>query len=262
MFKRARQINLGRTPDILRHHISGLLGNRHSYKRANISFFIRIVNSVMTISKHLQAVFFDFDGVLVDSTKLKTQAFYILFEEYPIEAVEEIVAYHRQHGGVSRVLKIRYAFESILKLPPGDNQLSELASRYEELVVQQVISAPWIAGARQALETLVATCPLFLISGTPQAELQHIIGNRSMSHYFKEVLGSPITKIEHLHNLLHGYSLQPERCVFVGDAHTDMHAAECHGIPFIGIQGEYQFPKGTRVEPDCVQLIEALSRLQ
>jgi len=215
----------------------------------------------MAISKHLQAVFFDFDGVLVDSTKLKTQAFYTLFESYPLEAVEEIVNYHRQHGGVSRVLKIRYAFESILKLPLVDDQLNELARRYEELVVQQVISAPWIAGARQALEALAGTCQLFLISGTPQAELRHIIDNRSMAHYFREVLGSPVTKIKHLHNLLHGYSLQPERCAFVGDAHTDIHAAKCHGIPFIGIQGEYTFPEGIRVEPDCQRLIEALSRL-
>lgn len=249
-------------PDNSKHHLADLGGIRHSYNGQPPPSLYHIVSAAMAISKHLQAVFFDFDGVLVDSITLKTQAFYTLFKAYPLEAVDEIVEYHRQHGGVSRVLKIRYAFESILKLPLGDDQLNELARRYEELVVQQVISAPWIAGAQQTLETLVDTCPLFLISGTPQTELQNIIDNRSMSHYFREVLGSPVTKIEHLHNLLQGYSLQPERCAFVGDARTDMHAAECHGIPFIGIQGEYQFPKGTRVEPDCLQLIETLTRLQ
>lgn len=215
----------------------------------------------MPIPRQLQAVFFDFDGVLVDSTELKTRAFYTLFKEYPPAAVEEIVAYHKQHGGVSRVVKIRYAFESILQLPLTAGQLSKLAKRYEELVVQQVITAPWIAGARQTLETLVDSCPLFIISGTPQAELQTIINNRNMSHYFREVLGSPVTKIEHLHKLLQSYSLQPERCALVGDAHTDMQAAQRHGIPFIGIQGEYRFPEGIKVEANCLQLVKVLSRL-
>lgn len=215
----------------------------------------------MAIFRQLQAVFFDFDGVLVDSTELKTQAFYTLFEDYPLEAVEEIVAYHRQHGGVSRVLKIRYAFESILKLPLDDHQLNVLAKRYEELVVQQVISAPWVAGAKEALDALVDACPLFLISGTPQPELQTIINNRSMSHYFREVLGSPVTKIEHLVNLIDDYSFEPKNCVFVGDAHTDMHAAETHNIPFIGIQSEYQFPEGTVVLPDCKILPQTVEKV-
>lgn len=215
----------------------------------------------MTIPKHLQAVFFDFDGVLVDSTELKTQAFYTLFKEYPLEAVDKIVAYHKQHGGVSRVLKIRYAFESILKQPLEEERLKVLAKRYEDLVVQRVISAPWIAGAKETLESLLDDYPLFLISGTPQPELQTIINNRNMCHYFREVLGSPVTKIEHLHNLLSCYSLSPYDCVFVGDAHTDMHAAETHEIPFIGIQGEYAFPDGTTVLPNCTLLTQTFGKI-
>ncbi|WP_136799643.1 MULTISPECIES: HAD family hydrolase [Desulfosediminicola] len=215
----------------------------------------------MMISEQLQAIFFDFDGVLVDSTELKTQAFYTLFKEYPLQAVEEVVAYHRQHGGVSRVLKIRYAFESILKLPLKEAHLRELAKRYEDLVIQQVISAPWISGARETLGTLTGKYPLFLISGTPQPELRHIIDNRNMSHYFREVLGSPTTKIEHLRRLLSEYSLEPQRCIFVGDAHTDMCAAETHTIPFIGIRSEYQFPDGITTLPDCRKLPELLEQI-
>lgn len=212
----------------------------------------------MTNPRTPQAVFFDFDGVLVDSTRLKTQAFYTLFRDYPREDVEKIVEYHRQHGGVSRVLKIQHAFDSILKLPLEEHQLHVLAKRYEELVIEQVISAPWISGARQALDSLIADCPLFLISGTPQPELRTIIHNRNMSQYFREVLGSPVSKIEHLRNLLQNYSLTPSDCVFVGDAHTDMHAAQTHGIPFIGIHGEYLFPEGTVVLEDCRKLSQTI----
>ncbi|MCX5934210.1 MAG: hypothetical protein NTU99_05390, partial [Pseudanabaena sp. LacPavin_0818_WC45_MAG_42_6] len=54
------------------------------------------------IPKRYDAIVFDFDGVLVESVDVKTQAFGTLYAEYGDLIVEQVKAYHLLHGGVSR----------------------------------------------------------------------------------------------------------------------------------------------------------------
>jgi len=213
----------------------------------------------MSEKQILQAIFFDFDGVIVDSNSIKTDAFVTLFRDYDDKIVKEIVAYHRQHGGISRVEKIQYAHKHLIQKPLTEEELALYAARYSELVVEKVINIQWIPGAKEFLDSNQGGLPIFVISGTPEDELKHIIEHRKMSCYFEEVLGSPIRKPVHIRNLLSEYSLVPERCVFVGDALTDFNAARETGLQFIGIQGEVTFPQGTIVLPDCRGLQEAIA---
>ncbi len=208
----------------------------------------------------LQALFFDFDGVLVDSNRIKIEAFYELFKKYDRNSVEKILSYHRQHGGVSRVVKIAYAFEHILKRPLSTEQLEEMAGDYSELVIERVITAASIEGADEFLAEMYRKLPIFVISGTPQEELRLIIHRRNQQHYFKEIVGSPVQKPEHIRNLLKKYDLEAHRCMFFGDASTDLHAAQSCNMPFIGIQGDFEFPTEVIVLPDCRDLKTAIAR--
>jgi phosphoglycolate phosphatase-like HAD superfamily hydrolase len=205
----------------------------------------------MTKKHSLQAIFFDFDGVLVDSNPIKTEAFRALFREYNEEIVAEIVAHHQQHGGISRVEKIRYAHQYIIKQPLTEEVVADRAAEYSKLVLEKVIEVAWIDGAMEFLDTTQSTLPIFVISGTPEIELREIIDRRKMSAYFWEILGSPIKKPVHIRNLLSSYQLVPDRCVFVGDALTDYDAARETGLQFIGIHGDVEFLSGTTVLPDC-----------
>lgn len=209
----------------------------------------------------LQAIFFDFDGVLVDSNRIKNEAFRTLFSHYGEQIVNQILNYHQQHGGISRVEKIRYAFEFFLRTPLAPGVLDQMASDYSDLVATKVAHASWICGAKQFLDQMKGKVPLFIISGTPQQELQQIVTRRKMQHYFHEVLGSPVHKPDHIRTLIHRYSLNPQNCVFIGDAHTDHHAATLTEVPFIGIQGDYTFPESVTVLPDCTSLKTAVSEL-
>ncbi len=207
----------------------------------------------------LQALFFDFDGVLVDSNSTKTGAFRTLFAGYDKKSVAAIVAYHKQHGGISRVEKIEYAHRHILKQPLSDAELVHWTTAYSELVVNRVIDAPWIDGAQEFLDSIQGALPIFVISGTPEDELRYIIERRNMTGYFHKILGSPIRKPEHIRNLLVSCKLVPERCVFIGDALTDYNAAKVAGLQFIGIQGEVSFPDGATILPDCRGLRGAIA---
>lgn len=212
----------------------------------------------MNKKPQLQAIIFDFDGVIVDSNATKTEAFRSLFKNYDHDLVAEIIKYHRRHGGISRVEKIRYAHEHIIKHHLSDEELKDWAAAYAELVKEKVIAIEWIDGAKEFLDKKQESLPLFVVSGTPEDELQYIIERRKISDYFQKVLGSPIKKPDHVRNILLEYRFNPECCVFVGDALTDLHAAKETGLHFIGVQGEVDFPGGTIVLADCRGLESAI----
>jgi HAD superfamily hydrolase (TIGR01549 family) len=209
----------------------------------------------------IEALFFDFDGVLVDSARTKKKAFETLFKDFSDEIIKAVVHYHTLHGGISRVEKIRHTHKNIIKKPLTEKGVMEWADRYSDLVVQEMIRLPWIKGAKAFLDEYASKLPVFVISGTPETELKYLVDQRKMSHYFKEILGSPVKKPEHIRNLLAKYSLTPEQCVFIGDALTDYNAALDTGLHFIGIQGEVHFPDTVKPLPDCQGLECAINSL-
>lgn len=211
------------------------------------------------MKKYLQAIMFDFDGVIVDSTRTKTEGFRALFSGYDGETVAKVIDFHKRHGGISRVEKIRHAHRAFLGRPLTEEEVAEWAARFSDLVVEKVIAADWVAGAREVLSTMAGKTLLFLISGTPEEELRHVVEQRGIAGFFAEVYGSPTRKPEHIRKLLNEYQLDPARSVFVGDALTDYHAAKETGVTFIGIESEVEFPVGTTVLPDCRGLMDELA---
>jgi HAD superfamily hydrolase (TIGR01549 family) len=211
------------------------------------------------MARELRALFFDFDGVIVDSIQLKTEAFRLLFQDYPEHIVKSVADYHRLHGGISRVDKIIHAHTHFLGTPLTKEEVKEWSRRYSELVVKKVIDVSWIAGAKEFLQKAKKNgFKIFVISGTPEDELKYILQKRGIADLFQEQLGSPVRKPQHIRWLLEKYQLNPVDCVFIGDALTDYDAAGETGLAFIGIQGEVKFPENTTVLPDCTGLQAAL----
>ena len=50
---------------------------------------------------------FDFDGVIVDSVDIKTEAFGEIYSNYGSSITEKVKNYHIENGGLSRYEKIR-----------------------------------------------------------------------------------------------------------------------------------------------------------
>ena len=211
------------------------------------------------MQRQLRALFFDFDGVIVDSTQTKNEAFRILFKDCSDAVIQQVEAYHKLHGGISRVDKIAHAHEHFIGVPLDEEELKKWSLYYSDLVVEKVLEVPWITGAKEFLEaTRDSALSVFVISGTPEGELKYIIDRRGMTDYFHECLGSPVRKPVHIRNLMEIYELEPDDCVFIGDALTDYYAAKETGLHFVGIQGEVDFPAGTLVLEDCSRLQQAI----
>lgn len=186
-----------------------------------------------------RAFFFDFDGVVVDSVKIKGEAFGSLFAEYGSEVVEKVIDHHLKNGGLSRYDKFRYYYKEFLGKEITAEIMEELDRLYSERVVEKVIAAPAIGGVMDFITRLNSRdLPCYIVSATPEREVQMIARRRGIDYFFKEIVGSPRGKADNLAMLLNKYSILSEEAVFFGDAISDYRAAEHNHVGFVGVKFE------------------------
>ena len=59
----------------------------------------------------IDALFFDFDGVIADSVEVKTDAFAELFNDEGLEVQQKVIDHHRNHGGMTRREKFQHYYQ-------------------------------------------------------------------------------------------------------------------------------------------------------
>ncbi len=181
----------------------------------------------------ISTIILDFDGVILESVSVKTEAFRTLFSFTP-QHVDEIVQFHLDNGGMSRFDKFHYIYKNILKEDLTQKKFEELSEKFAAIVFKEVIKAPFVPGAQEFLETYHSKIPLYVVSATPEEELVQIIQKRGVSHYFKKVFGAPRKKTECISDIVKLTGSPPDSVIFVGDATNDFEASQATGVRFIG----------------------------
>jgi phosphoglycolate phosphatase-like HAD superfamily hydrolase len=194
----------------------------------------------------LKLIFFDFDGVIVESTGIKTEAFRKLFSDRPAH-VDEIVAYHKEKEGVSRFEKFRYIYAHILHEDLTGEKEEELGRRFSELVLEGVKRCPLVPGTIEFLEGYHKKLPLFVVSATPDQELKDIISERGLGRFFRGVFGSPASKADVMKRTISQMGLKGKDALFVGDTLSDYRHSLEAGVRFVGreIGDRKPFPSDT-----------------
>ena len=123
-------------------HAGGLRLTRLRTRRSNVIF--------------PQIIFFDFDGVLVESVEIKNHAFRDLYVEHGADVVKKVLAHHMEHGGISRVVKIRHCHLELFCIDQADEGLSKLAAQFAEAVEELVSACPAVKGAIEMLTAMRA----------------------------------------------------------------------------------------------------------
>jgi HAD superfamily hydrolase (TIGR01549 family) len=96
-----------------------------------------------------------------------------------------------------------------------------------------VISSQWVDGVHKYLINNHNIQSFFLITSTPQHEIEYILFQIGILEYFKKVIGSPTTKKEAVRMLLSSYKLDSSKTVMVGDSVTDYEAAVESNVTFL-----------------------------
>lgn len=190
----------------------------------------------------IDALFFDFDGVILDSVPLKASVFERMAEQIAPGHVERIMHHYWTHGGVSRLEKFRWIGTEVLLRPFTDDEIAQLGRQFREEVAVMAPHCDLIPGALAFLEEHAVRWPCFLISGTPEPELRELVAARGLSGYFRGVFGSPRAKSDIGATLLSEHRFDPRRVWFIGDATTDRDAARALGAHFVGLDGPHLTP--------------------
>ncbi len=180
----------------------------------------------------IKNIFFDFDGVLAESVSAKTDAFKEMYLPYGAEIAAKVVDYHINHGGVSRFEKFKYWEKEFFGKDIDDAQLEHMANMFSELVLQKVIDSKVVPESLWFLKKYTKTLRFWIITGTPTTEIEKIVEARGINHFFEGVHGSPENKRYWSEYLLNTFDLNRSETLFLGDATTDMDAAQFSKLHF------------------------------
>jgi len=206
----------------------------------------------------IKVIILDFDGVVVESVDIKTEAFRELFQG--CENVDDIVQYHLQNNAISRFIKFKYICENFLGREYNEEAEKELGKKFSEIVFQKVAECPFVAGAEEFLRVFSKIHPIYLVSATPQQELGRIVMKRNIQSYFKEVWGSPPgSKIDFVKQALQDENIHPEEAIYIGDMIEDYKVAQKTGVQFVGRKNVESFDGfNIPVFPDMIGIQEWL----
>jgi phosphoglycolate phosphatase-like HAD superfamily hydrolase len=212
----------------------------------------------------IRAVVFDFDGVILESADVKTDAFVELYADHGSEVVDRVREHHLANLGISRFKKFAWIAENVLGRALTDDDSAALGRRFSDLAMAKVLSAPFVPGAEAALAALGELgLHRFVASGTPHDELQMIVSHRGLGSSFHEVHGTPREKPEIVRDLIARHRLSPEQVLFIGDGMTDYRAACEVGTEFLArdtpaLHADWE-RLAVRREPDLVRLPEVIA---
>ena len=204
---------------------------------------------------------FDCDGVILDSNKIKTNAFYNTALPYGEDAAEALVNFHERNGGISRYVKFEYFLEKILGLKVEPKKINKLLNSFvseikEELILCQI--SPGLEELRKNSDS-----NWLIVSGGDQKELRYIFSERNLTKNFNcGIFGSPETKEVILSREIHNGNIKFP-ALFIGDSKYDHRAAKATNIDFV-FAYEWTEVKDWReyCDENNIEVIRNLAQLQ
>lgn len=175
-------------------------------------------------------IILDFDGVVIDSNKIKENAITKVAKKYlDSKDATDFVNYFISNNGLPRQIKIEKYFdleESLLAL-----------FDYNEILKTELVFANFTNG----FDSFIGHLESFnlvpsILSGGDELEIINFLMKKDYLSKFKRIMGGPKTKINNLRslNLL-------EKCLFIGDSRIDYEVAEKFNLDFVFMYGYTQF---------------------
>lgn len=175
---------------------------------------------------------FDCDGVILNSNKVKTNAFYDAALPYGEKNAEALKKYHTQNGGVSRFKKFQWFVDSFVEKTLRDEVYEQLLTRYAEIVEEGLLNCEFNKDLYE-LKKKTPNTHWLIVSGGSQSELRALFEKRELANLFEGgIYGSPDSK-----EVIFERELTRENitlpALFIGDSKYDYFSSNKYGLDFI-----------------------------
>ena len=184
--------------------------------------------------RNYKTLVFDCDGVVLNSNKIKTHAFYEGVKHFGHQQAQALVDYHITNGGISRYVKFEYFINQILLQPFDAILYQDLLKRYSKGLKNGLMNCEIVEGLDH-LKMQSPNANWLIVSGGNQEELRDVFYQRNLEKYFDGgIFGSPDTKdIILARELKNGNIKRP--ALFFGDSKYDSQAAKTAALDFVFI---------------------------
>ncbi len=196
----------------------------------------------------LQAIVFDFDGVIADSEPLHLRAFQQILAEERIEL--SAADYYSRYLGYDDV-GLFQALAVDRAVTMTDRQVTELVAR-KGVRLQQMLHDDHVLfpGAVEFIRTAAAEVPIAIASGALKPEILSIIEAAGIDELFTTIVAAgdtPQSKpspapyrlaFEQL-RAKSGRELDPRRCVAIEDSRWGLESAQGAGLRCVGVTNSY-----------------------
>lgn len=187
------------------------------------------------MEKNIKTIFWDFDGVILDSAKIRINGFKEIFKNYPQDAINRLITYHINNGGLSRFHKIEYFFKEILMQDISQDQIQDFADKFSEIMRKELTNKDYlIQDSIIFIQNNYTKYNFYITSGSEQNELRFLCEKLGITQYFLDIFGSPTKKVIIISNILQEKKYNPKSCVLIGDSIHDFYAARDNHIAFYG----------------------------
>ena len=180
-------------------------------------------------------ILWDFDGVIIDSMKVRDLGFRQLFNEFNKDQIDQLIRYHNDNGGLSRYVKIKYFYNNILGKSISKDDIQKYALIFSKLMREKLVNPNYlISDTISFLQKNKKKYNFHIVSGSDQEELRFLCDELNISKYFLSINGSPTPKNDLVLNLLNLFNINKSDTCLIGDSINDYEAAIINDISFFG----------------------------
>ena len=207
-------------------------------------------------------IIFDFDGVILDSNEVKTNAFKNISSRFGLNASLQLVNFHKKNGGISRFKKIEWFMESVLK--SNDNNLkNNLIDEYGKEVMKSLLDCK-LRTNLDNLKKKLKDSKWAIASGGFENEIKFFLHEKNLIKNFElGVFGSPTPKIDILKNIkIKNNNEKKIKWFMVGDSLYDYECSKNNNINFIFAYewSEIEIPKSF-LNDKSILIIKGIEKL-
>jgi phosphoglycolate phosphatase-like HAD superfamily hydrolase len=180
-------------------------------------------------------ILWDFDGVILFSDDIRIKGFREVLDVYPKAQVEQLLAFHKQNGGLSRYVKFRHFYEEIRGETISEDFIIQCANRFSAIMKKELASQKRL---NQEVVTFIkknsTKYRMHIVSGSDGEELNYLCKELGIASYFYSIDGSPVPKINLVQKVIAGNNYSKDHVCLIGDSKNDWEAANQNGIDFLG----------------------------